>query len=94
MSTLPLREAAVAQKVPVRLAQVDQSLRLQAAEMLIELMHLSGVSALVMRMLAEQPQQNPEIEVPIRKYSTVIINKKFPPGKIPDDLLKRKHRID
>lgn len=79
MTMLPL----AGRVMQVSLAQVNKELRIRVAEELIELFNLKAMEAFKLRYAAEDPIENPKIEVPARKYVTVIINEKLPPGKYP-----------
>jgi len=70
----------------VRLAQVDKELRIKVVDEIIDAFKLDWLAGFTLRLAAENPQQNPKIKVPARKYVTVIVNQKIPPGKYNQDL--------
>lgn len=79
----PQVEADEVAMVTVKLSQVPQSLRLQAADMLVKKAGLTTFAALELAMAAAEPLQDPELIVPIAKAQIVIEQGKFPNGPFP-----------
>ncbi len=79
----PQVEADEVAMVTVRLSQVPQALRLQAADILVKKAGLTTFAALELCMAASDPIQDPELTVPITKAMLVIEKGKFPIGPFP-----------
>jgi hypothetical protein len=71
------------EKVPVRLSQVEQSLRLQAADIITKKCGLTTFAALELSMAAAEPLQDPVLYVSPEKARIVLEEGKFPTGPFP-----------
>jgi hypothetical protein len=68
--------------VTVRLSEVPQKLRLEAASVLIKKMGLETYAAIELSMAAAAPVEDPSIEVSAEKAARVLAGK-FPVGAFP-----------
>ena len=69
--------------VTVRLSQVSQKLRLQAADVLIRKAGLNTYAALQLSMAAAAPVEDPALTVPAAKARIVLEEGRFPVGPFP-----------
>jgi hypothetical protein len=81
--TTRLPQVEADEMVTVRLSQVPQSLRLQAADILVKKEGLTTFAALDMCMAAALPLEDPELLVPADKARLVIEEGRFPVGPFP-----------
>lgn len=69
--------------VTVRLSQVPEELRRQAADLLIKKMGLTSFVAIGLTLAAADPRQDPEITVSLEKAVMVLEKGRFPKGPLP-----------
>lgn len=79
----PQVEADEVAMVTVRLSQVSQELRLQAADVLIRKEGLDTFAAIELSMAAAAPLEDPELLVPAEKARLVLVEGRFPVGPFP-----------
>lgn len=83
MSIRPPEGADGLARVPVRLSQVPEKLRMAAAEMLTKKMDLTSWDALEISMAAAAPAHDPLLYVSPEKASLVLEQGRFPAGPFP-----------
>lgn len=79
----PQVEADEVEMITVRLSQVPQSLRLQAADILTKKAGLTTFLALELSLAAALPIEDPELLVPADKARRVLVEGRFPVGPFP-----------